>query len=318
MPRDSSGNYSLPSLGNPAVTGTPITIAWWNGTSTDMASAFTDSLSRSGLGGMLVPFTLVDGSVGTPAFAFQNEPNTGLYRAGAGDTRLAVQGADAFQWTTTQLTAFHGFLGPPPNGNGLTATGAGNGHGVQATGGGTGNGVQAQGGTSTSAGVAGVAGTGSGYGIYGSGAGGGLGGYFLSSAANVDVVRAGGYISLQSATNPTSTTGFTNRITPKNVAKVWGLIRTDGVGGVSVLDGFNIASVSLGLTSMTVTFATALGSNLYSAPGTAHASQALAYNPTTKATGTLVIQVATLAAPGTPLNPTTTAFDVDLAIYGVQ
>ena len=100
MPRDSGGNYTLPALGNPAVSNTTITIAWWNGTSTDMAAAFTDSLSRSGLGGMLVPFTLVDGTSSAPAFAFQNENNTGFYRATSGEMDVAVQGVQLSRWTT--------------------------------------------------------------------------------------------------------------------------------------------------------------------------------------------------------------------------
>ena len=100
MPRDGSGNYSLPATGNPAVTNTPITIAWWNGTSTDMATAFTDSLSRSGLGGMLVPFTLVDGTAAAPAFSFQSETNTGFYRFGAGEMDVSVGGTRYSRWTS--------------------------------------------------------------------------------------------------------------------------------------------------------------------------------------------------------------------------
>ena len=100
MPRDPSGNYTLPALGNPAVTNTTITIAWWNGTSTDMATAFTDSLSRSGLGGMLVPFKLVDGTAGAPAFSFQNEPTTGFYLAAAGEMDVSVGGTRLSRWTS--------------------------------------------------------------------------------------------------------------------------------------------------------------------------------------------------------------------------
>ena len=49
--RDSSGTYSLPA-GNPVVSGTIIETAWANPTMSDIASALTDSLSRSGKGGM--------------------------------------------------------------------------------------------------------------------------------------------------------------------------------------------------------------------------------------------------------------------------
>ena len=100
MPRDAFGVYTLPATGNPAVTNTPITIAWWNGTSTDMVTTFTDSLSRSGLGGMLVPFTLVDGTAGAPAFAFQSESTTGFYRPTAGEMDVSVGGVRYSRWTS--------------------------------------------------------------------------------------------------------------------------------------------------------------------------------------------------------------------------
>ncbi len=54
MPRDPSGSYTLPSNSfNPAVDGTTIDPADWNATGADLATAMTDSLSRSGEGGML-------------------------------------------------------------------------------------------------------------------------------------------------------------------------------------------------------------------------------------------------------------------------
>lgn len=51
MSRDASGNYNLPA-GNPVVSGTVITTAWANPTMADLGSALTDSLSRTGKGGM--------------------------------------------------------------------------------------------------------------------------------------------------------------------------------------------------------------------------------------------------------------------------
>lgn len=51
MPRDASGNYTLPST-NPVLSGDIITTAWGNGTMSDIATALQDSLSRTGQGGM--------------------------------------------------------------------------------------------------------------------------------------------------------------------------------------------------------------------------------------------------------------------------
>jgi hypothetical protein len=51
MARDGSGNFSLVA-GNPVVSGTTITIAWANGTLSDIATAITGSLARDGQGAM--------------------------------------------------------------------------------------------------------------------------------------------------------------------------------------------------------------------------------------------------------------------------
>lgn len=98
MPRDSSGQYSLPS-GNPVVTGTIIESDWANTTMNDIATALTDSLSRTGLGGMLVPFRVADGAVSSPSYSFTNSTNSGIYRdAISSEVRIAVNGVDIGQF----------------------------------------------------------------------------------------------------------------------------------------------------------------------------------------------------------------------------
>jgi hypothetical protein len=54
MPRDSSGTYTA-SPSSPFVTGTPIAATVANTRASDVATEITDSLSRSGKGGMLAP-----------------------------------------------------------------------------------------------------------------------------------------------------------------------------------------------------------------------------------------------------------------------
>jgi hypothetical protein len=107
MPRNSNGTYSLPS-GNPVVGGTYITTAWANPTMDDLAAAITDSLSRSGSGGMQVPFKNVDGSVVSPGITWVNELNTGFYRIAAQDMRLSVGGFDRQRWTATGVQLWDG------------------------------------------------------------------------------------------------------------------------------------------------------------------------------------------------------------------
>lgn len=92
MPRDSSGNYTLPSAYNPVLTGTTITSTWGNTTLSDVATALTDSLSRSGKGGMSAALLVTDGTSGAPGLAFASEQTTGLYRNGASAPTLVVNG----------------------------------------------------------------------------------------------------------------------------------------------------------------------------------------------------------------------------------
>jgi hypothetical protein len=97
MPRNSSGTYSLYTPGNPVVTGTVISSTWGNNTLADIASALTDSLSRTGDGGMQAPLELDDGAVGAPALTWATETTSGWYRAAAGDFRFSVSAADVLR-----------------------------------------------------------------------------------------------------------------------------------------------------------------------------------------------------------------------------
>lgn len=97
MPRDASGNYTLPA-GNPVVTGTTIDSSWANDTMDDMAAEVQDSLSRSGNGGMLVAFKNASGLVSAPGMTFTSETSSGFYLAGTNDIRAAIAGVDKLQF----------------------------------------------------------------------------------------------------------------------------------------------------------------------------------------------------------------------------
>lgn len=112
MPRNSSGTYSLPA-GNPVVTATVISSTWANTTMTDLGNALTDSLSRSGDGGMTAPLGLDDGAIGAPGLMFTSESTSGLYRAGAGDFRWAIGGADVFRIVAGALRLADGSAATP-------------------------------------------------------------------------------------------------------------------------------------------------------------------------------------------------------------
>lgn len=96
MPRDGSGIYHLPPS-NPVIPFTTIATAWANPTMTDIADALTDSLSRTGLGGMLVPFKIADGTLPAPGLAFSNETGLGIRRSALGVMSFVNSGDDVMQ-----------------------------------------------------------------------------------------------------------------------------------------------------------------------------------------------------------------------------
>jgi hypothetical protein len=97
MPRNSAGNYTLPLP--PVVTGTTITSNFENSTDADIATELTNSLDRSGRGGMLAPFKLFDGTVSAPGLSWILDPTNGLYRIGSNNWAAAVGGAKVMEFT---------------------------------------------------------------------------------------------------------------------------------------------------------------------------------------------------------------------------
>ena len=97
MPRNANGDFSLVS-GNPVLTGTVIESNWANNTMSDLSLAMTDSLSRSGQGGMIVPMTGIAGGEGLPAYSFSDFPQTGMYAFDGNDLRITVGGVDRWRW----------------------------------------------------------------------------------------------------------------------------------------------------------------------------------------------------------------------------
>jgi hypothetical protein len=94
--------YTLPG-GPVARTGDTISSNWANASLTEIQTALTDSLSRSGKGGMSAGLKLIDGSASGspgPSLYFSSGTNTGLYFTGSPATLHApVSGADVQSWT---------------------------------------------------------------------------------------------------------------------------------------------------------------------------------------------------------------------------
>lgn len=97
MPRNASGACSL---AEPAfVANTPIVAADANSNNDDIIVMLTDSLSRSGDGGMTAELSLAN-----EGFTYTTDPNTGMRRT-AGDTQaISCGGVDVIEITTTGET----------------------------------------------------------------------------------------------------------------------------------------------------------------------------------------------------------------------
>jgi len=100
MPRDVSGNYTLP-LGNPVQGGTTIDVNWANPTMNDIAVQLNNVFTRDGLLGPLAPFRVVDGTLPAPGLTFNSELGLGLYREGQNVMGIAINGVAVARFTPT-------------------------------------------------------------------------------------------------------------------------------------------------------------------------------------------------------------------------
>jgi hypothetical protein len=103
MPRDNSGNYTLPAK-NPVATNTVIETDWANPTMSDIASTLTHSLSRDGQGTMLAALKLTDGTTAAPGLSFNSEASSGLFRKTAGVIGVSIGGVDVADFSATGLS----------------------------------------------------------------------------------------------------------------------------------------------------------------------------------------------------------------------
>lgn len=308
MARNSSGTYSLPASVNPVTTATTITSAWANTTLPDIAAEITDSLSRSGEGAMLAPLRVPDGSVFAPSVTFDSDQNTGLCRSGAdemaavaGGTAAAVFGAGALTApgtlavaSTLAVTGASTLTGAVAAAAGITATqSSSNAVALTATGNGTAAAAKFHAGTASTA-----------------------------TDPTVAVELMNGHLKL-SGTNPNSNEGFANTLTPMNVPKAWARITTDGVGGVSIASGFNVASVATGVNVVDVTLTTALANTTsYAAvvTGEGIGTTMLLYGATmTSTTGFRIGALAITTAPGvTQVDFQTSIHQFYFVLFGAQ
>lgn len=97
--RNSSG--TMAAANGPYTPGTVISSSIVNARFSDIEAEITDSLSRSGKGGMTAALRGIDGTVAAPAHSFTSETNSGLYRIGASDLGMSIAGVKTHEWTAT-------------------------------------------------------------------------------------------------------------------------------------------------------------------------------------------------------------------------
>jgi uncharacterized protein (DUF779 family) len=101
MPRDANGTYTLPLP--PVTAATVIATTWANPTMDDIATALTDSLSRTGQGGMQAPFRQADGTAAQPSYSWTDETSSGDYRPSAGRITRSITGIDTMRWDADRV-----------------------------------------------------------------------------------------------------------------------------------------------------------------------------------------------------------------------
>ena len=97
MSRDGSGNFTFnEARPNP---GEVIDADWMNLVLDDVEGGLTDSLSRSGKGGMQSPLPFDDGNQANPGMTWTSELGSGFFRAANGDMQLSVLGQLYMRWS---------------------------------------------------------------------------------------------------------------------------------------------------------------------------------------------------------------------------
>ena len=126
MPRDASGNYSLP-IGNPVTSDTVIESDWANSTMEDIALQLNNVITRDGSLGPIGVFKLADGTVGTPGLGFVAESGLGLYRPsqsvlGFSSGGRQIGGLNMSNAASTMLTLYPRTTTPGSGSSGFTVS----------------------------------------------------------------------------------------------------------------------------------------------------------------------------------------------------
>lgn len=230
-----TGLYRI-GANNPAITANGVKVQEWSATTATfpLAVAVTGTTALTGAATAAAGVTVAQSTTnGSAVTATGNGTGAGVTTTGGA--------------TGAGISATGGATG----GNGGTFIGTGSdGDGVRGTGKGTAQGGDFVGGDSSGTGVDGRGGAPNGIGVYAEGAGTGPGLLVHTGHARF----TGG--------NPSSSTAYTNYLTPMNLIKAWGLITGSG-GSYSITSGFNLTSVTCTSNTVKVTMASAMANTSY-------------------------------------------------------
>jgi hypothetical protein len=142
-------------------------------------------------------------------------------------------------------------------------------------------------------------------------------GVTTTAALTSDAHTVNGNVTM-AGSNPATTTGFSNTLTKLNTCKGWGKFTTDGAGNSTLVDGFNINSVTLNAngTDIAIAFAQSMADGNYAVVGVASQAGPKIFYMLSAAGGNFNCRVYSLA--GAVVNPLTNACTVTFHVYGRQ
>lgn len=100
MSRNGSGTFTVVNTFN---SGDTITASSHNANWSDLATEMTNSVAADGQTTMTGPLKAANGSVSSPAVTFASDTDTGMYRIGANNIGVGVNGAKVLDVSTTGL-----------------------------------------------------------------------------------------------------------------------------------------------------------------------------------------------------------------------
>jgi hypothetical protein len=128
-----------------------------------------------------------------------------------------------------------------------------------------------------------------------------------------------GAVEVTNSPAATADPGNDNMLTGPNIEKCWGRITTDGSGGLTLVDGYNVSGITFnGTNAITVTFARAVLSG-YACEPSEHSGATASYRAAKAwSLGATTFQISVFSDWAATVNLTTTAVDISFKVSARQ